>query len=183
MPGVVENFKTIINEMTHGTNLKLVNLLLAENANLTHENQNTSIHEPEHGWNIHLVSYDTLTSRAKPSSNGQLSQCSWSLGIFDESHWSRTKNSIGWRIAMNAAIGFELRVTAVQGFHSLYDWCFQTMWLFSRVPENSEDETVMEMHGADVLHSPAKSLMHAIRTKDEHAHQHAAHQMIQIPKL
>jgi hypothetical protein len=56
------------------------------------------------------------------------------------------------------------------------------MWLFSSVPENSVDETVMEMHGADALYSPAKSLMHAIRTKDEHAHQDAADQIIQIAK-
>ena len=38
------------------------------------------------GWNIHIVSYDSSTSRAKPSSNGQLTHCSWSIGIFDESH-------------------------------------------------------------------------------------------------
>jgi hypothetical protein len=56
------------------------------------------------------------------------------------------------------------------------------MWLFSSVPENSEYETVMEMHGADALYSAVKSLMHAIRTKDDHAHQDAAHQMIQIAK-
>jgi hypothetical protein len=47
MPGVAETFKTVIDEMTHGTDFKLVNLLLAENANLTHEDLNTSIDEPE----------------------------------------------------------------------------------------------------------------------------------------
>jgi hypothetical protein len=86
MPGVAETFKSVIDEMTFGTDFKLVNLLLAENANLTQEDLNTSIDEQENRWNIHLVSYDTLTSRAKPSSNGQLSYCSWSFGIFDESH-------------------------------------------------------------------------------------------------
>jgi hypothetical protein len=150
--------------------------------NLTHEDLNTSLDEPENRWNIHLVSYDTLTSRAKPSSNGQLSYCSWSFGIFDESHRYKTKNSVGWRIAMNARIGFKLQVTATPGFHSLYDWCFQTMWLFSGAPEDPEDETVMEMHGADALYSAVKSLMHAIRTEDEEAQQDAAHRMIQIAK-
>jgi len=86
MPGVAETFKTVIDEMTHGTEFKLVNLLHAENPNLTRENQNTSIDEPENRWNIHHVSYDTLTSRAKPSSNGQLSYSAWSFGIFDDSH-------------------------------------------------------------------------------------------------
>jgi hypothetical protein len=73
MPGVAETFKTVIHEMTHVTDFKLVNLLLAENANLAHEDLNTSIDEPENRWNIHLVLYDNLTSRAKPSSNGRLS--------------------------------------------------------------------------------------------------------------
>jgi hypothetical protein len=72
MPGVAETFKTVINKITHATDFKLVNLLHADNADLTHQNPNTSIDEPENRWNIHLVSYDTLTSRAKQSSNGWL---------------------------------------------------------------------------------------------------------------
>jgi hypothetical protein len=127
MPGVAETFKTVIDEITHGTDFKLVNLLHAENPYLTHEDLNTSIEEPENRWNIHLVSYDTLISRAKPSSNGRLSHCSWSFGIVDESHRYKTKNSVGWRIATNARNGFKLQVTATLGFHSLYDWCYRTM--------------------------------------------------------
>jgi SNF2 family DNA or RNA helicase len=124
MRGVAETFKTDIDEMIHVTNFKLVNLLHTENANLTHEDLNTSLDEPENRWNIRLVSYDTLRSRAKPSSNGQLSHCSWSFGIFDESHRYKTKNSKAWRIATNARIGFKLQVTATPGFHSLYNWCY-----------------------------------------------------------
>jgi hypothetical protein len=89
---------------------------------------------------------------------------------------------VGWRIATNARIGFKLQVTATPGFHSLYDWCYQAMWLFSGAPENPEDETVMEKHGADALYSAVKSLMHAIRTEDQEAQQDAAHRMIQIAK-
>jgi len=85
------------------------------------------------------VLYDTLTSRAKPSSNGQLSYFVCSFGIFDESHRYKTKNSVGWQIAMNLKIAFKLQVTAGPGFHSLYDWCFQTMWLFSGAPDNPEE--------------------------------------------
>jgi len=183
MPGVAETFKIVIKEMTHGTDFKLVNLLHTQNPNLTHNDLNTSIDEPENRWNIHLVSYDTLTSRAKPSCNGQLSYCAWSFGIVDESHQYKTKKSVGWQIAMNAKIGFKLRATATPGFHSLYDWCFQMMWLFSGAPEDPKDDTVMEKHGAEVLYSAVKSLMHAIRTDNEEAQQAAAHQMIQIAKL
>ena len=70
MRRVAETFKTDIDETTHGTDLKLVNSLHPENAYLTHEDLNTSIDEPDNRWNIHLVSYDTLPSRAKPSRNG-----------------------------------------------------------------------------------------------------------------
>jgi len=124
LPVVPETIKTVIDEMTHGTDFILVNLLLANNANLSHEDLNTSIDELENRWNIHLVSYDTSTSRAKPSSNGRLSHGSWSFGIFDASHQYQTKNIMGWRIAR---IGFKLQVTAVPGFHSLYDWCCERM--------------------------------------------------------
>jgi len=47
MPGVAETFKSVIDEMTFGTDFKLVNLLHAKNANLTHEDLNTRIDEPE----------------------------------------------------------------------------------------------------------------------------------------
>jgi len=47
MPGVAETFKSVIDEMTHGTDFKLVNLVHTENANLTQEYLNTSIDEPE----------------------------------------------------------------------------------------------------------------------------------------
>jgi len=55
MPGVAETFKIVIDEMTYGTDFKLINLLQAENVNLTNVNLNTSIEEPENQWIIHLV--------------------------------------------------------------------------------------------------------------------------------
>jgi len=102
--------------------------------------------------------------------------------IFDQSHQYKTKNSVGWYIAMNAKIGFQLQVTATPGFHSLYDRCFLTMWLFSGPPEEPEDDTAMKKHRAKALYSAVKSLMHDIWTKDEEAQQDAAHRMIQIAK-
>jgi len=47
MPGVAEMFRSVIDEMTHGTEFKLVNLLHVDNANLTHNDLNTNIDEPE----------------------------------------------------------------------------------------------------------------------------------------
>jgi len=182
MPGVADTFKSVINEITFATYFKLIKLLHAGNANLTHEDLNTSLGKPENRWSIHLVLYDTLTSRAKPSSNGQLSHCLWSFVIFDESHHYKTKNSVGWRIVMNAKIGFKLQVTATLGFHSLYDWCFQTLWLFSGASEDPEHDTVMEKPGAEELYSAMKSSTHAIQTEAEHAQLDAAHQMKEIAK-
>jgi hypothetical protein len=40
------------------------------------------------------------------------------------------------------------------------------MWLFSGAPEDPEDDTSMEKHGAQALYSAVKSLMHPIRTED-----------------
>jgi len=177
MPGVAETFKTVIGKMTHETDFKLVNLLHTDNANLTYDHLNTSIDKLRNWWNIHLVSYDTITSRAKPSHNGQLSYCAWSFGIFDESHRYKTQNSVGWQIAMHAKIGFKLQVTATLGFRSLYDSCFLMMWLCSGAPDDPEDDTVMAKPGAEALYSTVKSLMHPIRTEDEDVQQDAAHRM------
>jgi len=182
IPGVAETFKSVMDEIIYVSNLKLVNLLHAENANITHEDLNTSIHQPEYRWIIHLALYDTLRSRAKPSSNSQPSYCAWSFGIFDQSHRYKTKNSVAWQIAINVKIGFKLQVPATLGFHSLYDWYFQTMWPFSGVPEDPEDDTVMEKHGGGALYSAVKRLMHDIRTKHEDAQQDAAHRLIVIAK-
>jgi hypothetical protein len=47
MPGVAETSKSVINEMTNGTDFELIKLLHAEHANLTQKNLNTSIEKPE----------------------------------------------------------------------------------------------------------------------------------------
>ena len=81
IPGVAETFKNIIDKMTHGTNSTLVNSLRVENAIHTDEDLITSIDEQENRWSIHFLLYDTLTSRVKLSSNGQLSYCACSFGM------------------------------------------------------------------------------------------------------
>jgi hypothetical protein len=89
---------------------------------------------------------------------------------------------LAWQIVTNVRIGFKLQATATLEFHSLYNWCYQAMWLFAGGPEDPEVDTVMEMHGSDALTSTEKSLLHAIRTADQDAQQDVAHRMIQIAK-
>jgi len=182
MPGEAETFKSVISELTYGTDFELVNMLYAENANLTHEDLKTSIDKLENWWNFHLVSYDTFKSRGKPSNNGELSYCSCGFGICDESHRYNTENSVGRQIAMKARIEFKLQVMAMPESHSLYDWFYQMMWLLWEAPEDAEDDTVMEKHGAETSDSAVRGLMQAIRTEAQVAPQDAAHRMIQIAK-
>jgi hypothetical protein len=47
MHGVADTFNTVIDETTHGTDFQLVNLVLADNEYLTHQDMNTSIDNPE----------------------------------------------------------------------------------------------------------------------------------------
>lgn len=75
MHRVAETVNSVITMMTYGTDFKLVNILCSANLNLTYKDLNISIDKPETTGNINLVSYDTLTSRAKPLSNNQLSYC------------------------------------------------------------------------------------------------------------
>jgi len=168
MPGVGESFKDVIVKMSHGTKFKLVNWMYTEDINRKYEDLTTGIDKQENGWNIHLVSYDMLKSRAKPSSSGQLSYCSCIFGMVDESHRYKMKNSVGWQIVMNVKIGFKLQVTATPGFHSLYDWCFQTMWLFLDVSEDPKVNNEMEKHSAKAWYSAVKSwcMQSGLKTKE-----------------
>jgi len=75
---------------------------------------------------------------------------------------------VGWRITTNARIGFTLQVTATPGVHSLHDWCYPTIWLFSGALEDPEDDTIVEKLGSDALYFAVKSLIDAFRTEDRH---------------
>lgn len=50
------------------------------------------------------------------------------------------------------------------------------------MPEDPEDNSVMEKHGAETLYSTEKSVMHAIHTADKDAEHVVAHWMIHPPK-
>jgi hypothetical protein len=79
-----------------------------------------------------------------------------------------------------ARIAFNLEAVAVSHFHSLNDWGFESMWLYSSAPEDPEDDTVTNKHGADALYSEGNSFIHTIRNEDKESEQDAAHWMIQI---
>jgi len=172
--------KSVTNEMTYGMDCKLINIFNLEYLNLNTQDLITGTDKPETPWNIHPLSYEILTSRAHWSSNVQLSDCSLSLAIFDKFPWHKTKTSMGWPIAINVRVWVKLQVTAILGFHSLLDWCYQTLWQFSNTPEDPEDDTVMENHCAEALYSTVISSMHVIRTEDYEAQQDAAHQILHV---
>jgi len=92
------------------------------------------------------------------------------------------KTSVSWRMAMNARIGFTLQVTATPGFHSLYDWYSQMMWLFPCAPDEHEDETLMEKHVTHPLYPAVQSSMHARWSANQDAHLDAGYRVIQIVK-
>jgi len=151
--------------MTHETDFKFVNLLHPENVNLTHKALNTSITEPVNWWNMHLVSYDTITSRTTLSSNGQCPHYSWSIEISDVSQWYKTKCSVGRKIALNPRIRFIHQLTAIPEFHSLYNCSFQIRWLFLRCSWGSRVSYCDGKHSAVSLYSTVKSCMNAIQNE------------------
>jgi len=180
MPGVADTIQSVIEEMIYRTDLKLVNLLNADNDILTWDDPNTSINKLETRWNIHVVSYHSLTHSGSPSRNGQLSECSRRFGIIVQSHRYMTINSVGWQIVMTATIGLKHQVTAMLGFHSHYNWCYQTMWQLSGAPVNREDMTLMENHNEKAFYFAVKSWMNVIRTEDQLSQPDATQRMSQM---
>jgi len=83
---------------------------------------------------------------------------------------------------MNANIEFYVHVTTPPGFDSLYDYCCLRTSPCLGAPDDPEDETVMQMHGANALHSAVKSLIHAIRIEDEGAQQDVAQRRMWMVK-
>ena len=84
---------------------------------------------------------------------------------------------------MKVRIGFNHQVTAPSEFHSLYDWCFQTMWLCSGALEDPVDDTVLEWNTASGFYSVVRCLMHAIQTETEELQQDAINRTIQIASV
>jgi hypothetical protein len=70
MSGVAEMLKSVFQQMTYEPKINLVNVLHTENANLSCQDCSSTISKLDNLLNIYLISYKTLTSVVKPSSNG-----------------------------------------------------------------------------------------------------------------
>lgn len=68
--------------------------------------------------------------------------------IIDKACKYRINTNIGWQIAKNARIQFNLQVIATMGYHSLLEWGYYIVWLLSVAPEDSETDTAMEIYAA-----------------------------------
>jgi len=79
--------------------------------------------------------------------------------------------------------GFKLQVTAMPGFYSLFDWCYQIIQLFWLTPDNREDVTVYENRFAKVLYSMVKHLVHGIRTGNDKSQLDTANWIIRYGNL
>jgi hypothetical protein len=60
--GVTKAKSYVIPKMTYKTSLKQVNMLYVDNANVTHQNPNTTTYTWENPWNVHIASYNTILS-------------------------------------------------------------------------------------------------------------------------
>jgi hypothetical protein len=103
-PSVVDPFQSVIKKKTYTTNFIQVDVLHTENVTRSHDDLPISIDKLEQTWNINYASYDTLTSRAKPTRSSQLLYCSWSVWIVDEFNEYKPRYSVGWLIVMKAKI-------------------------------------------------------------------------------
>ena len=121
--------------------------------NLAHKYLKISVEELENRLNIHLDLYDNFICRLKQSSNSQLQCCPRSFGIRDESHQYKTKNGMGWQIAMKAKIGIQLQAPAILEFLSLLVWCYLVLQQFRTValgPGASRHHTTAKVPVMDV---------------------------------
>jgi len=118
---VRDTFKIVIDGWTAETWYTLVDAIDAENPDYTNGYVNTCINKLGWQWSIHIASYNMIQFRAGRLSNGQLSNVSSSLGIFDNSGGYRMINTVGWWIQINGWIPFNLHVTATAGYNSLFD--------------------------------------------------------------
>jgi len=177
MSRVAESLRTIINTMIYWNDFKIVNMLEMENPDLSHKDVNTRVDKPEYRFNIQHVLQDSITSRVKPTSDSTHSYCVLSFCPFDKFHPFQTKHGVGWLIAMKARIWFKLQVTATTRFLSLFDLCYQSLWLIPAPSEHAVEDVAMPLHGAEVLYSAVKSLMHAIWTGREEDQQDVVYRM------
>jgi len=107
----------------------------------------------------------------KPSNNGQLLNYSWSVVIFGMYCQFKTIDSEGWQIAIHTRTTVKLQSTAMEGFHSYLNQCYQILQQFSCSSDVLQKVTVFGKCWAETLYSVVKSLMDVIWIEDIAAQQ------------
>ena len=169
--------------ITAGSHFTIGDLSAKGGEEMSHTHLNFSVKFPNQMWDIHVVTYNALTEHGQRNPSGtpkQLTNCTWSGGIFDESHIFKGPKSIGWKVVSEADIGFKIQVTATSAYHSLRDWANLTRWLFA-IPEVAEDRDAVTKHSPVTLEKAVMDIQHTV-SKDLPAHeqQAAAQAMIDV---
>ena len=132
-----------------GTHFTIRDFSAEDGAEISHTHLNFLIKFSERRWDIHVATYNALMERGQRNRSGtprQLTNCTWSWGIIDESHRYKGPKSIGWKVVSEADIGFKVQVTAIPAYHSIRDWANLTHWLFA-IPKVAEDADAVAKHG------------------------------------
>jgi len=121
--------KGVIDEMTTKIDFNLVNLVDRKVRNTCMKIYTAAMTSCE----TDRISTLFCTVPQQPERNHQaiwqLSYSTWHLGIIAQSHLYKKIISSGRQNAMKVRIGFKRQVIGILGFHSLFDWCYLTMWL------------------------------------------------------
>ena len=168
LPSVRETFVRALEGITQGTSFAIRDLGKDQGPDITQVQLNFSREYPKRRWDIHVVTYNMFTERAQKNPSGsvpQLTQGVWSWGIFDESQRYKGSNSIGFKVARDAMIGFKIQATATPAYHSLRDWGSTTCWLF-RMPLDVQDTDVVNNHGAQAMVNAVRELELSVKRGD-----------------
>ena len=88
-PSVWETFVAATKTITAGTSFTICDFSDAGCAEISYTHRNFLVKFSERMWDINVITYNALTERGQRNHNGtprQLMSCTWSWGIFYESH-------------------------------------------------------------------------------------------------
>ena len=96
--------------------------------------------------NVHIVSYETYRLRFK----SEFVQCKWGIGIFDESHLSKTSDSRTFDSLRQMNCAYRVLLTGTPVHHKVLDWVTQAQWMIGRdhgprTPQRWWDHCPIEM--------------------------------------
>lgn len=94
-------------------------------------------------FTVILTSYRTLTSRCKE----KLAGAQFGIGLFDEAHTVRNKNTEQFRTLMGLDCPYRVQLTGTPIFHGMQDWIVMTQWLQVQV----KTVEMLDKHGARAM--------------------------------